>query len=304
MRKAISMLLILVLAASLSACAEKGETGVTEEPEAVKDVGIKITYTLRDGTEVGSTEGTNSVKLELSEKFSVSGVIRVELSDDQKYFFFDFDENLEEALIYCPDSVFEYKFDSKTKAYFPPTAAIGNRSQTENPVISVRIPSKDELESERNIALNPYDQTNNQTSYPHASTNSVHADTGEWDARNAIDGFTKSGAHGVYPDQSWGPSYDSNDMYWQVDFGREVSVEGIGIIIRADFDHDAHFTSAVLEFSDGSTQKIDMSKTGEIQKFEINGEKQTSYIKIKDFVKGFEAWTGLMEVEVYGSCGE
>ena len=53
-------------------------------------------------------------------------------------------------------------------------------------------------------------------------------------ARNAIDGFKENRHHGGWPNQSWGPE-KRNDLWWQVNFGREVEIDKLVITIRADF---------------------------------------------------------------------
>lgn len=296
-----SMLLVCV-----AGCNSGGENNPENTPEATEEpstVSITITYANKKGEEIATTTGVGSATLEVGQSFERNGVITVTLSDNQQYMWFNFDRNLQDALIYCENSTFTYKFDNKTAQYFPSSLVIGGDGQHINPTIKVWIPTKAELNTSRNIAVNPYDQTKAEGTYPHASTNSTHAATGEWDARNAIDGFTQGGAHGTYPYQSWGPEYDNKDMYWQVDFGKEVKVSGIGIAVRSDFDHDTPFTQVTVEFSDGSTQVVSLEKTADVQKITFDSEVTTSSIKIKEFKKAFAAWSGFMEVEVYGVYG-
>ena len=274
----------------------------TEEPSTVS---ITITYETKKGEVIASATGVGSATLEVGEAFARNNVVKVTLSDNQKSMWFNFDRNLEDALIYCEDSTFVYQFDSKTAQYFPASLVIGGNGQAINPKIEVRIPTQKELNTSRNIAVNPYDQTKAKGTYPHASTNSTHAATGEWDARNAIDGFKQGGGHGTYPFQSWGPEFSRKDMYWQVDFGKDVKVSGIGIAVRSDFDHDTPFSQVTVEFSDGSTHIATLTKTADVQQITFDSEVTTSSIKIKDFVKapGGQGWTGFMEVEVYGVYG-
>ncbi len=298
-----SMLLVCV-----AGCNTSGENNPENTPEATEEpstVSITITYTNKKGEEIASTTGVGSASLEVGQSFERNGVITVTLSDNQQYMWFNFDRNLQDALIYCEDSTFTYKFDNKTSQYFPSSLVIGGEGQHINPTIKVWIPTKAELNTTRNIAVNPYDQGKAEGTYPHASTNSVHASTGEWDARNAIDGFTQGGGHGTYPYQSWGPEFDNKDMYWQVDFGKDVTVSGIGIAVRSDFDHDTPFTQVTVEFSDGSTQTVSLEKTADVQKITFDSEVTTSSIKIKEFEKASsgQGWTGFMEVEVYGVYG-
>lgn len=299
----IASMLLFCVAGCNSGNGDENATPTPVESEEPSTVNITITYANRKGEEIAKTTGVGSAELEVGEAFAVGGTITVELSDNQKYMWFNFDRNLQDALIYCENSTYTYEFDAKTKQYFPPSVVIRGDGQNVNPKIKVWIPTNAELNTSRNIAVNPYDQTKAEGSYPHASTNSIHAATGEWDARNAIDGFTQGGAHGIYPYQSWGPEYDNKDMYWQVDFGKEVKVSGIGIAVRSDFDHDTPFNKVTVEFSDGSTQTVSLEKTADVQKITFDKEVTTSSIKIKEFEKAFAAWSGFMEVEVYGVYG-
>ena len=310
--KKISLLFLTIVITTvfaLTGCG--GETKPNDETSAPssnsaaedKDVTVKVAYYLKDGTEVKSEENTNSVELGLEEKFKSGAKIVVTLSDNHKYLMFKFDDNVQEALIYCPDSVFEYVFESKAAKYFPPSVQIGAAGQNSTPVISAKAAKNVDINATRNLALNPYDTSKSDKAFPHASSNSIYSATGEWDARNAIDGFKTAGGHGGYPHQSWGPEQNKADMYWMVDFGEEVKVTSLGIIIRSDFEHDAYFKKITVEFSDGTEKEFELEKTKEIQSVDFGESIATSSIKIKKFEKSKADWSGLMEVEVNGTRG-
>ena len=83
--------------------------------------------------------------------------------------------------------------------------------------VTVRELTAQELSGHRNLAMNTCDQKpqppttegtapqKQATIYPHATTNSVSRSLPDFRARNAIDGMTQNGHHGVWPYQSWGP---------------------------------------------------------------------------------------------------
>jgi len=151
----------------------------------------------------------------------------------------------------------------------------------------------------RNLALNPNDTAGDARNYPHASSNSEYGDNPAYLAKNCIDGRTENTGHGPkFP--SWGPDKDAKDLYWMVEFGREVETDRVDIIIRADFPHDAAWTSAVLEFSDGSRVNIKLAKSAGRQTFWFKQRKTTS-VKIIDLKQEEPAgWAALTEVEVWG----
>ena len=200
-----------------------------------------------------------------------------------------------EDLIYCPNGTFTYTipgtnvFPSTWKFYITNT-------------ITARLPEEKELTQRRNVAENIYDLDNAGSAYPHATVKSAYNNQLEFQERNAIDGCTANTGHGNYPYQSWGPRNDDGYQWMQVDFGHQVYVDEVEIFIRADFPHDTHYTSATLEFSDGSTKNIVLKRTAKGQKIKFDTV-ATSYVKIKDLVPADSStslWPGITEFKVYG----
>jgi hypothetical protein len=154
----------------------------------------------------------------------------------------------------------------------------------------------------RNVALNPEASQGEPTSYPHATSNSEYNDLPHFAARAAIDGRTENQGHGKrFP--SWGPD-KKKDVWWQVDFGREVTIERVELHIRADFPHDAHWHTATLQFSDGSRERIRIAKTADRQQFPIR-QRTATWMRIADLVQDEPlGWCGLTEVQVWGRNAE
>jgi len=150
----------------------------------------------------------------------------------------------------------------------------------------------------RNVALNPKDVIGPALSYPHASSNSECRNDPVFAARCAIDGNKSNRGHGGrFP--SWGPD-KRKDLWWQVEFGREVEIDKIVLYIRADFPQDRHWRSATVGFSDGSSEKIDISKAAEPQTFTFD-KRIATWVKFTDFVQDEPlGWCGFTEVEVWG----
>ncbi|MBQ9813914.1 MAG: hypothetical protein IJM54_11465 [Thermoguttaceae bacterium] len=157
----------------------------------------------------------------------------------------------------------------------------------------------------RNVALNPGDiQGDAYTllNYPHATSNSEYAYLDEFAAKNAIDGKKENKGHGPkFP--SWGPNLRT-DLWLNVDFGCEVEIDKAVIYVRADFPHDDVWKSATLEFSDGSREKIELKATAEPQTFEFKKRRVTS-VKLTDLEASFPLkWSGITEIEYWGTSVE
>ncbi len=150
----------------------------------------------------------------------------------------------------------------------------------------------------RNVALNPKDVRGDAKTYPHATSNSECRDLDQFAALNAINGQTENAGHGLkFP--SWGPEKET-DLWWKVEFGRPVEVDKLGLFIRADFPHDAYWHKAVIEFSDGTREAIEINKTAKRQTFAFK-KRTVTWLKLTEFVQTEPiGWAALTEVEVMG----
>lgn len=169
--------------------------------------------------------------------------------------------------------------------------------------ITVRALSKREISAYRNLALNPCDLMRKDDVsvqfYPHASSNSVSRSLFDFEARNAIDGRSLNGHHGVWPYQSWGPQLRT-DIWWKLDFGRPVRLNKIRLMVRADFPHDSYWKNADLKFSDGSRVPLHISSSPEFQEFSFPSRK-VEWMRIEGLVPADPSkWCSLIEVEAWG----
>ncbi len=165
--------------------------------------------------------------------------------------------------------------------------------------ISVARFSKHDRHSSHNVALNPCDRRiDSPSAFPHASTNSVSREAYNFDARNAIDGVSFNGHHGEWPYQSWGPLI-KDDLWWKMDFGREVDIDTLRIMLRADFPHDSYWKSGVVEFSDGSTVTLAMTSTAAFQDFHFP-RKRITWLRLNKLVSAEPRWSSLIELEAWG----
>lgn len=169
--------------------------------------------------------------------------------------------------------------------------------------ITLRTLSKREISGYRNVALNPCDVMRKDEGsvdfYPHASSNSVSRSLFDFEARNAIDGRSLNGHHGVWPYQSWGPQLRT-DIWWKLDFGRPVRVDKVRLMVRADFPHDSYWKKADLEFSDGSRVPLQISSSPAFQEFSFPA-RRVEWMRIANVVPADPTkWCALMEVEAWG----
>jgi len=224
------------------------------------------------------------------------------------------DESMQECSLILADSpaaVFSFQIpygegEPQTRSAYSPKSFTGTAHQ-----ITVRVMTKRELSTYRNLALNPCDQQLKHTTveeaasqqqavvFPHATTNSVSRELPDFRARNAIDGETQNGHHGIWPYQSWGPGL-GDDLWWKIDFGRTVEVDKIRLMVRADFPHDSYWQSAVVEFSDGGRVSIAIKPSADFQDFAFP-KRNVSWIKLNKLVPADPArWCSFIEVEAWG----
>ncbi len=276
---------------------------VTESPNTEPvATGVTITYKPKSGSSKEVTGETSAV-LTWTKSFKKGDKITVTLPEGNHYLAFCLcDGEVSETILYLPKSTFTYTVQNISVSY--PT---GMRN-TRKALITARIPSTEELTASRNLACNPADLETLKNVYPHAVTTNVHDKSNEnnrlqFEARNAIDGFTDNKGHGGWPVQSWGPGSDcdAKDTF-KVDFGRDVSLTEIIIYLRADFPHDTYWDSCTVKFSDGTTQELTFTKTSNAQSFKLDAAVVTSSITFTGFHKvAGSDWAAWMEVQAMGS---
>ena len=247
----------------------------------------------------GHTAGAHSINREYKpgDRIEVTGSQRMAVRLDEK---------MPECLLYLADSAqgkFSYEVpygraEQQTGSAYAPENFAGS-SHT----VTVRPLNEQEKTGYRNLAVNPCDVLKPEEgpgqAYPHSSTNSYSRNLYDFAARNAIDGVSQNGHHGVWPYQSWGPGLRL-DLWWKLDFGRPVDLDKIRLMVRADFPHDSYWKSAVVEFSDGSLVPIQITNSAEFQEFSFP-KRQVSWFRIHDLVPEDPArWCAFIEVEAWG----
>ena len=271
---------------------------------ATKGTGeITLEYTTAKNKTTTVT-GEGMVILYTTAKFSAKDKITVTLPKGEKYLALSLNSRVGEAIIYCPSGTFTYTMPN-TGSIFPNTMDPGSGICYQNNTITARIVTAEELAAKHNLALNPYDLTSASGAYPHASTSNVNDSNLYWEARCAIDGFTANEGHGEYPYQSWGPNDNVKATdHFTIDFGREVTVDELVVVIRADFPHDSYFTGCTVTFSDGTTKQINLTNSALEQVIDLGGVKTTS-IKLSGFTVettgASTPYAALTEVKVMGT---
>lgn len=216
------------------------------------------------------------------------------------------DETIPECLIYAPqtsDGGLSYEIpygraEKETGSAYAPESFSGSSHR-----VGIRVPTKRETFAYRNLALNPCDLPRGEAGpaqfFPHASSNSVSRSLFDFEARNAIDGRSLNGHHGVWPYQSWGPQLRT-DIWWKLDFGRPVELNKIRVMVRADFPHDSYWKSAAVEFSDESSLSLQLTPSADFQDFSFS-KRRVSWLRITNVVPADPSrWCSFVEVEAWG----
>ncbi|API88716.1 hypothetical protein BKP56_05175 [Marinilactibacillus sp. 15R] len=223
--------------------------------------------------------------------------IIVELDEPDQFIWVQVDEALEPSLIYMKQKVWTYPVildESLKKAYSP------KLFQGERHYIRAYKVSEIDRNRYRNLARNAHDQRDDSGAYPHASANVETRNDSTFFARNAIDGMIANQGHGSFPYQSWGIN-QQEDAELSIDFGREVDVSEVALVLRADYPHDSFWTNVTFGFSDGEKVTVETTNDLDRQFFKIEN-KVTNSITLKNLIKNKDSspFPALTQVEVYG----
>lgn len=206
------------------------------------------------------------------------------------------DQAVQPAEVFLPQKGFTFHvpFGDATNGYAPQAFAGEKHAITLAPVPQER------LSQRRNLARNPADQRGAADGYPHAMANVETRGEAQFWARNAIDGARFNAKHGGWPFHSWGIG-ERTDAWLRVDFGRPVIMDEIGIVLRADFPHDAWWEYAVLEGSDGISMELALEKTAEVQRFACP-PREVTWVRLHSMRKADDPspYPALTQLEVYG----
>lgn len=206
------------------------------------------------------------------------------------------DQALPETMVYLKEKKYIYKIPKGDFALaYPPQAFAGDRH-----ILQIRPAREEELQTRRNLALNPLDQRFYESCFPHASANVETRDEPAFFARSVIDGLKFNHSHGSWPYQSWGIGGRA-DAEISIHFGRAVRIDEVAVTLRADFPHDSWWTKGTLTFSDGHQMALAFEKTGDTQYFKT-GEHTVEWVKLSELIKArnLSPFPALTEWEVFG----
>jgi hypothetical protein len=183
-----------------------------------------------------------------------------------------------EVLTYLPGKRLEWIVPEES------VAEPGKAPKSRQPRLSFRPVVLAQLDAYRNIAANPYDLAGADATFPHAT-----ADSENGDARNAIDQQRRSDHH-----QSW-DAENGEESWWRVEFGREVEIDKVVIVLRDDIPNDGRAREATLVFSDGHRETISLKQKAEPQTFTFEAWR-TSSLRLAELPN----WCALTEFEAWG----
>lgn len=229
-------------------------------------------------------------------EYQAGDVIRIEVDNPPCYLKLRLEDSLESSLVYVTENLFEFQIPTgdQKRLYNSDKAFQGGLH-----FLWVRSAREYEITQYGNLAFNPYFQPRQEGVYPQISSNILPSNI-RFASYNVIDGIFDSSAHGSYPFTSWSNAQDPNAQL-KIDFGRTVEIDGLILMLRADFPHDAWWERLSVHFSDGSKEILHLERTGQPQAFSFE-KRQSDYVLLTNFVKGEDRspFTALTQIEVLG----
>ena len=167
-------------------------------------------------------------------------------------------------------------------------------------IISASVIPSEALRLSRNLSCNPADLRGDTDFFPHCTANVETRNEACFCARNVIDGLRLNTFHGEWPFQSWGIGA-REDAWCLLDLGRPIVAEQMALTLRADFPHDAYWTSGHVLLSDGSSLAFSLRKTGERQWISL-GSRTVRWLRLERLVKSDDpsAFPALRQWEIFG----
>lgn len=248
---------------------------------------------IRDGQVLACAQGEQEASLLYQGEYREGDCIAFE--SDSRRAVVQVDQQVMPARVFLPSGAFSYRIplSGDNPAVYPPQAFAG-----ELHLMSIR---PDVCNDYRNLARNPADQRGDVTAYPHATANVETRDESVFAARNTIDGVHIANGHGVWPYGSWGIGART-DAEMTLEFGRMVEIDRVVLYLRADFPHDAWWTSATVTLDDGFSLAFPLEGRDGPQTVELGGAHRVRRLTLHRLVKCDmpSAFPALRQIEVYG----
>ena len=206
------------------------------------------------------------------------------------------DQSLPAGEVYLPEGKMTWPvpFGEHRLAYAP------GLFEAPRHIITVKALSQEAIACSRNLSCNPADLRGDTDFFPHCTANVETRNEACFCARNVIDGIRLNTSHGEWPFQSWGIGA-REDAWCELDLGRPVLAEKTALTLRADFPHDAYWTSGHVVLSDGSDLSFRLRKTGDRQWLDL-GNRKISRLRLERLIKSDDpsAFPALTQWEVFG----
>lgn len=249
----------------------------------------------RAGNIVCESSGEDFVDLVCRRVYEEGDRILLETSEKNVYVNWQVDDALGVAFVYVKgDVAYEIPFGEKRRCYSTRVFA------DEVHYLYAEAAMEDEINTYRNLALNPADQHGSAACFPHAEANVETRGEATFAARNAIDGVRANLSHGKWPYGSWGIDR-RDDAAMRVDFGRRIRTDKVVLYTRSDFPHDNWWVQVTLKFSDGSSLDFPLEKSvrGHVLEFP---EREIEWIELCNLIKADypSPFPALSQIEVYG----
>lgn len=216
---------------------------------------------------------------------------------EQKFIWVQIDESLTPTLLYVPATTWTFNIPL-ADSDFP--SQLDSAFRTQRHYLYARYADPWEVNEYRNWAVNTHDQVSESGAYPHATANVETRGESVFFAKNAIDGKFANHSHGGYPFDSWGIN-SQDDAAITIEFGREILIDRIRLLFRADFPHDNYWKQVAVRFSDGEVKTFKTTNSFEFQEFQF-AQKKTKSIELFDLIKADDHsdWPALQQIEAYG----
>ncbi|WP_179393843.1 hypothetical protein [Lacticaseibacillus absianus] len=258
---------------------------------------IQLQQVAANGEVIATTSGASRADLARHHGFARGDAFVVTVPQTPVFLMVQLDAALAPALIYLTTPTWRYQIPQDDQREWPyPASAFRSRLG----YATVRFATPAEVQAAPNLALNTHDQHEASGAFPHVQATAETRGETVFYAKNAIDGIVANDSHGNWPFQSWGIDQDPTATL-TLDFGRPVTLTGIGLVLRADYPHDSYWTALDVVFEDGSTVPIATTKTAACQRFDFPA-RTVSWLRLTHLIKAPDSATfpALTQLEAYG----
>lgn len=259
---------------------------------------MQFTIEIHDAnhTVLAATSDHGQAQLVYHQPYQEGDQIVVKSEHPNQYVMLQLDDTMPETFVYLATTCYRLTipFGEKKISYNPKSYSGDIHA------LSVRLATEAEISSYKNVALNPFDQHENDSCYPHAIANVETRGESVFAARNAINGNCFNAGHGAWPFESWGIN-QQDDAEMSVQFGRTVEIDCIALTLRADFPHDNYWEQVTVCFSNGDCETIHLTKTHAKQVFKLT-PRQVESLTVKNLIKSADPspFPALTQIEAYG----